>query len=257
MPLRPVILVTVFRRYHELSRNLEKTWELSGEFAVPPIVVVVWAAPEPGRMWFFRDLMAKGLVQHVIPRPLLMGDGNAANTTYPESVNLRLGLEFIRKNYEDAYVLMQAADISPNPGCYRFVERFMQDGETRAMVFHWPNNLVVNGIWHTNFFCVPANDDRYWPPVSTRDHADVLEWQWGKRLTDLQLPGLMQTSNYNQKFFNHAHESESLPVWPIIPQLHVTGVCLSVRGYKSLRQKLRDLWSWCMSRLRRFKHGKD
>ncbi|MBY0525591.1 MAG: hypothetical protein K2R98_19455 [Gemmataceae bacterium] len=249
-----MILVTVHRRYHELAHNLEKTWELAGEFAERPEVVVVWADPEVGHLWFFQELLAKGLIHHLVERPPLPCK-SVRNTTYPESHNLRLGLEFIRDHYRDAYVLTQIADIEPRPGVYKFVDKHMAVGENKAVLFHWPNPSV-SGCWHTNFFAV-ATDEAYWPPVSTTDNADVLEHQWGQKFARNSLPGVVQTNNFFNRFFLHSHLSEGQPAWPVFPQAGSCGVSLSVRGHLSWRQKVRGWLQWCSSKWRAFNNGKD
>ncbi len=96
--MQAVILLTVHRRYYELSRAIERIHELRAEFAVAPEIVVVWSQPEVSRFWFFDELLADHKIQHLVGRPALPGECASGPKTYPESYNLRLGLNFIRRS---------------------------------------------------------------------------------------------------------------------------------------------------------------
>lgn len=172
---KPVILLTLCRRYYELAKNLEKIYQLKGEFPSEPDVVLVWAQPEVGRLWFLQELLASGKLTHVIGRPQLP-DETGVSTTYPESHNLHIGLTYIRENYPpDSYVVVQASDVEPKAGVYHQINVLMQEG-ANAFAVHWANGVCCNDIWHTNFFSV-CLDPAYWPPVSEPDAADTLERQ--------------------------------------------------------------------------------
>lgn len=212
--MKPVVVITVFRRYHELLSNLKVVRELSGEFSEPPDVVVVWARPELGRVKFFDRLVRDGLVTKVISRPPLPGEGGA--TSYPESHNIRAGLEWVRDHYPagSAYALVMAADVRPNPEHgFKFVDSAMTAGNS-AVVLHWENGSVVHGIWHTNFFAVRL-DEAYWPPLARPGDGDTLEFAWGKRLRARALPGVVESHNSRGRRFAHDHVSESLPPFPV------------------------------------------
>lgn len=237
--MKPVILMTVHRRYQELASNLQRTWELAGEFKTPPEIVVVWACPEPGRQWFFDLLLRAKLIHHLLERPELPDERLSHNTTYPESFNLRLGLKFVKEHYQDCFVVVQIADICPQVDAYKFLDQYIHEEETKAIVFHWPNPSVPGGIWHTNFFCVPM-DEQYWPPISPANHPDTLEWQWGKLLSERRVPGLMKCSNPNDRYFAHKHTSDGRLPWPVLPCQSNRNIALTIcGGSKSLWQKLR------------------
>lgn len=231
--MKPVVVITVCRRYHELDDALARLAALAHEFAEPPAVVVVWARPEVGRLWYFQGLLREGRVDHLLTRPALPGEADDRPTTYPESHNIRLGLEFARKTYgPDAYAVVQTADIHPHATlCYAFADAHMQAGDG-AVVLHWQNGCVQHGIWHTNFFAVRLDDEAYWPPVSDPDHQDVLERQWGRKLSELRPPRVVESHNYNGKRFGHAHRSEHLPPWPVRPQAAAAGFALCITGHK-------------------------
>lgn len=238
-PLRPVVVFTVHRRYFELGRALENLRGQAGVFARPPAAVVVWACPEVGRLWFFQKLLREGLVDHVLTRMPLEGEGPGRPTTYPESVNIRLGLEYARERYgpDDAYAILHTADVLPRPGrAFPRVEQEMQAG-AGAVVFWWPNGMVRDHIWHTNFFAARL-DEAYWPPVSERDAGDVLEWQWGKRLMRERPPGVVQDTNTNQYWFLHEHLSEGQPPWPVEPQSGGASAGLAVSGCEPWYRRL-------------------
>ena len=258
---RCVILLTVFRRYHELSRTITRIHELKEEFVLPPEIVVVWAQPEVSRLWFFEELQQTGKIQHLLGRPKLPGEREGGSTTYPESHNLRLGLEFVRRTFpaHETYVIGQAGDILPQPDhCYRYLDSHIQNGE-QAVVLHWSNGCCTADVWHTNLFAVPL-DEAYWPPVADPDSPDVLERMWGRQLTERQLPGVVRNHNSNNKRFVHAHLSEQLESWPERTVFADVGLTLSVCGYLPW---WRRLFMWFLRRVgvsvreRVFPHEQD
>lgn len=231
--MKPVIVVTVYRRYHELAALLDRVGELAGEFAERPDVVVVWAQPEVGRLWFFQKLLADGAVQKLLTRPRLPGEAADQPTTYPESHNVRQGLEWVRANYDPAttYAVVLAADVTPNAEhLFRFVDDHMSRDDGRAVVFHWPNGCVPHHIWHTNCFAV-CLDERYWPPVLPAESGDTLEWAWGKQLRERRLHAVLESHNSRERRFVHAHRSEALPAWPVEPQAAAQSALLLISGH--------------------------
>ena len=208
--IKPVILLTVYRRYKELELSLRQIKQRIGEFKIQPDVVVVLAAPEVGHLWFFQKLQQEGLIHHLLIRPKLIGGDGVSATTYTESRNIRLGLNFIKANYshyEKFYALVQAADVNPKVGTYGMMDAFMhgeseEERNPKAFLYRWPNNCVQVDVWHTNLFCVIL-DDNYWPPISELGDQDVLEHKWGKELSSKRLPGIIKWLNYNNKYFVH------------------------------------------------------
>jgi len=238
--MKPVIVLTVCRRYYELRKNIKAIWERASEFAEPPQVVVVWARPEIGRLWLFQELMAEGLIHHVVGRPALPGEVDGVATTYPESHSLRKGLEFVREHYgENCYVIGQAADVQPKPGIYRMMDEKMREGD-KAVLFLLPTNIVHSDIWHTNFFCV-CLDENYWPPLSEQGDQDILERKWGLQLKKRALPGIFAWHNNRNKSFVHSHESENQEPELFKPQRAGVGIGLFIVGRK--RWYLR-VWDW-------------
>jgi hypothetical protein len=231
MKMKPVIVVTIHRRYWELKKNLP---EIKKRFPDSP-VVVVWACPEYSRLWFFQELLANGDIQAVVGRPPLPNESSAA-TTYPESHNLRLGLERAKRDYPDApYYVGMAADITPGLWGCEFIEQSMKDG-CKATVFYWANPIHgQGGTWHTNFFAV-AQDEDWWPPLSPPDDADVLERQWGRLLQGK--PAVSISSNANGMMFSHRHESENMDPFPIFPQHDGSSVGFAMKGHLSWYKRL-------------------
>ncbi len=251
--MTPVILLTVHRRDLELQRAIAGIKEADGlgEFAERPQIWVVWACPEPGRLWFFKELKASGLVHRVLSRPPLPGESPTSGTTYPESQNLRIGLDAIQKEWAERphYVVGQAADITPRPGIYAKIDQSMAEG-TSAYVFHWQNGCHQEDVWHTNFFAV-CGDSRYWPPLSAPEHVDTLERQWGMSLRDKKLAGVVKSSNYESKRFVHAHVSEAMPPWAVRTADECSHLPLFTCGGEVpvYVQKEKGVMSWLSSKL--------
>jgi hypothetical protein len=111
-------------------------------------------------------------------------------------------------------------------------------------LFHWNNGVAIQGVWHTNFFAVPT-EEQYWPPVSPADEQDVLEAQWGKQLNRLQPPAILKTHNNNEKRFVHRHLSEHQAPWPIFPQFGDSKASLFIVGHKSWWRRFCD---WLLRR---------
>lgn len=220
---RPIICVTVHRRYTELAQNLAASKALFAEFGdIAPQVVLIAAQPERNALSFFERLRSEGLISHLLFRPSNGLDGPV--TTYPESQNIRLALSFCKDicGPGSSYVILQAADVEPNPGTYRFVNDFMQqDGD--GVLFHWENGSARNNVWHTNFFAISLDNEASWPPIAERGDPDVLERKWGRQLDDQNYLGnWLRTHNSSEKRFKHRHlelsplpsETEPLPTHP-------------------------------------------
>jgi hypothetical protein len=204
-------------------------------------VVVVWACPEVGHLWFFDELLRTGLASHVLGRPPLPGEGGA--TSYPESHNLRLGLTYIRDNYanEVHYVIGLAADVYLQDWTLSYIHDHMKEND--CVVFHWDNGCVREGVWHTNCFGV-CLDERYWPPLSPPGHADTLERQWGMKLERERPPLVHKWHNSGQRKFIHRHENG--PVLESRPQYTQNALPL----YLESQSRLRRFFRWLKSLLR-------
>lgn len=238
--MKPVILVTVYRRYHELIQSLDHIQTLIHEFREPPDVIVVWAIPQLGHLWLMDSLIEQGKVTAVVGRPQLPDETPGAATTYPESYNLRKGLNYIKRNYEECYVIGHAADIQAMPGAYRFIDNKIHEGE-KAVLYHWANGCCREDVWHTNFFAIPL-DEEYWPPISTKQSGDVLERQWGLSIAEKKPDRVFKWHNSRNQSFLHDHISENLPEITVVPLTAEFTLNLTIKGYKTFWAKLFELF---------------
>jgi hypothetical protein len=232
--MKPIILITIYRRYRELIKCLENIHELKKEFKESPQIVVVWACPVLGNLWFFEKLIREGKINHLVLRHK---NNDGGPTTFPESLNLRLGLEFIEKNYEgqEFYVIGQACDIFPNSGTYKLVDTLLHEKE-KAVLFFWENGIARENVWHTNFFAI-SNDRNYWPPLSDKNEADTLEVQWGKQLANKNLPFYRTHNSRCLKFTESNLDQLNLA---LIPRKGDAYINLNIMGYKSLWRRIRE-----------------
>lgn len=241
MQTQPIILITIYRRYHELLRNIEQILEYSKEFHVKPDIFIVWVNPEIGRSWVFHKLLKEKKIAHVISR---LTD-NTGNISFEESRNIRHGLEFIDKHYKDYFVVVQTADVAPKAKTYGYIQKQIDEGND-AVVFHLENGVVHFDIWHTNFFAV--KNKSYWPPLSPPSDPDILEAQWGKYLVNQKLHNLAKSHNYQGKKFSHKHESEELPDIDFIPLEKDSSVNMYIKGYIPFWTRVAKVWKWLLRR---------
>lgn len=220
--------MTVYRRYHELKKSLARVHEVyDKEIGGKPLVVVVWADPEIGRLWLFQELIQLGLIYTVLSRKALPNEGSLA-TSFCESYNIRLGLEYIDKEFKGFPVIFQTADVCPKNGTYGFIYHNLKEGN-KAVLFLWENGCIRENVWHTNLFGLA--DMKYAPPLSEINHPDVLERQWGIKLTEQNLGDFTRWNNFNSKMFTHEHISEQLQDFPYKAQKDGCSLVLSVKGW--------------------------
>ena len=238
---KPIILITVHRRYYELNRTIENIEKLKEEFASPPIIVVVWACPEIGRLWFFQELLKQGKIDRLVYREATEFDNNNGPTSYPASLNIRVGLDFIKREYSlfNYYVIGHDADIVPNTGTFKYIDQEMQDFNKDGVLFFWENGIRHVDTWHTNFFAVSSNKN-YWPPISDRG-GDVLESQWGTELLNNNLRNFTVSHNSRSQKFLHIHSTETEPSFPFKPQVESEGVFIYIKGRVSIWTRLKNL----------------
>ncbi len=212
------------------------------EFAQRPDIVIIRAAPDSRMDWMFNKLKEDGFINHIIERAELPYE-RSCGTTYSESHNINIGLNYVLENYKgEAYVIVQAADIQPQVGVYKFLEKIFFLQRVNAIAFWWDNSVNRNSF-HTNFFAIKPQATEAWPPVSEYNNPDVLEVQWGNLLT--QTGGVERISNWNKKFFLEVHQSESLISSVALYLQLYSGLSLSVTGCKpqSWWNKLKGLWN--------------
>lgn len=238
--MQPIILITVFRRYFELLSSLDNIESLHGEFNKKPIIVVVWSSPEVKHLWFFQELLAQKRINHLVVRYQTPQDGIGRATTYPESLNLRLGLEFIDKEYQgwNYYVIGQAADIIVAPGTYGLINNKIQS--VKAVLFHWHNG-ISHRCWHTNFFAVAHKD--YWPPISSLDENNTLEVQWAMYLDGNNLSQFYKTHNSRELKFQHINVPQNQKIDEKLQDGVFTVNC-TLSGYKSIWYYMKQFYKW-------------
>jgi hypothetical protein len=235
----PIILITVYRRYHELQNNLLAIDEFERQLGYRPKVIIVWAAPDIGRMWFFQKLIKERKVTHVIYRP--RNESDDGPTTYSESININFGLSWIKRCYaSNHYVIFHAADILVYPKTYELINREMQSGKD-AVLFYWQNCVNAQNAWHTNMFAVSFNED-YWPPISSKENHDTLEIQWGQQLRFKQLRNVLETHNSRELKFKHSHDSEHCVAFPVYWQPYTNSVFVISYGRWTFKQRLINLY---------------
>src|SRR6266496_4138573 len=145
---KPIILMTVHRRYHEFKNALENIEKHKSEFQDIPEIVVVWAAPEIGRLWFFQELLKDKRISHLIYRAETSEDNRGRPTTYTASLNIREGLDFIKSTYSlPFYIVCNDSDIIPEPGIFNWIDKSMQS-EYDGLLFFWENGIRNQDTWH-------------------------------------------------------------------------------------------------------------
>lgn len=179
--MKPVILITLHRRYEDLIKNLERINEKIHEFAEPPDIGIIWSTPEKDMEWLIDELYNKyERIKFIIYRPKLLREGEAGGTTYPESHNIVYGLRFIRDYYgeDKAYAIVQATDAYPLREAYGEIDRTIH-ADIPAVLYYWYHNCLSVPGFSTYFFAIRLNE-KYWPPLSDCNNSDALEWQWAK-----------------------------------------------------------------------------
>lgn len=180
-PIYPFLLMTVHRRYFELIANLKRYHLLKNEFQETPTVVLVWADPIKCDEWIFNFLVDKGYVDNLLYRPFLVKD-QYINTTYPESMNINIGLKFIKNlslsRGNPAYCFMQAHDIFVYENTYAELDAHMQSW-AKGVLFDW----VHSPCYSTNIFAIRMDEsEALWPPVASPLIYDGLELLWYNKL---------------------------------------------------------------------------
>jgi hypothetical protein len=107
---------------------------------------------------------------------------------------------------------------------YGFFEHHLKT--VKAVVFHLENGCHNSGIYHTNFWAL--RDKQFWPPLAQKEDRDILELLWGNQLKARGLNNFFLSTNWANKRFIHAHQSEELPPFPVQPQSLTNGVFMII-----------------------------
>ena len=135
--MKPIILITIFNRFHELQEHIKYNNFLFNEFQEKPYVIVVWASPQQEYLWIFENLIKEGYIDKLLFRNTSEFDGGP--TTYPECLNLKVGFEYIKNNFKEGeyFIIGQTADIKVVPGTYKLIQDNILNKE--AVLFFWEN----------------------------------------------------------------------------------------------------------------------
>ena len=206
--MKPVILITLHRRYHELLNTLKNINLNTRFFKEKPSIFLIWADPEPGMYWFINQFLQNKTIEFLINRYVLPNENGKNPTTFYESQNIRLGLENVFRKYPNAYCIVQASDITIKEYGFYLIENEMNNG-ANAIVFDWQNKFNAKSF-HTNCFSV-INDKDLWPPYANIEDRDVLERLWFVQIEKNNLiKKFTVLSNNNEISFSHKHISELL-----------------------------------------------
>jgi len=235
--MKPVILITLHRRYHELHKSLKNIYDKKDFFKTEPSIVLIWADPEPSRKWFIDSLLKEKIIHHVIYRYKLPSDSGAYGTTFSESQNIRLGLENVFRLYDDCYCIVLASDICISKYGLYLIDQEMKNG-AKVVNFVWINRFISKA-WHTNCFSV-CKEKKYWPPCCDLKCTDTLERLWYNECYSYR--GITTLSNNNEIVFTHRHISEKMDAFPAKPANIKTTFNLFIKGSMTLLKRLRCIF---------------
>lgn len=210
--MQPIILVTLYRRYFELVDTINNIQRLKGEFKLAPIIVIVWADPEPDKYGLMEQFLKEGKAHYILERKKSEYDGWNKPTTPAELLQFEMGFNFIKEKFkgQDYYIVVNGADILVSDGIYGLVDKEIQTHS--AVLFFWFNGIATMDAWHTNFFAV--KDQRYLPKYEEKYAVDTLETMWGKRLVDENLRDFFKSHNSREMKFKHIHDSTHTTLFP-------------------------------------------
>lgn len=214
------------------------------EFSVKPDIIVVWGSPEHGKLWFFEDLLKQNKIQHLLIREKTPEDGILKHTTYMESLNFETAFNFITKNYQNYYIVGQAADIFVKENIYRQIDLYMQQ-KNDGVFFPKKFPTLTSAAPATNLFAVSSNF-LYFPPYQIKKKSgNVMEHNW---LLSIQDNKLKNYKMMKDGCYHHIHETEHLGQPPNRFQKIYENISLCVVGYKPLRFYVKnihkEIWLW-------------
>jgi hypothetical protein len=244
--MKPVILITLYRRYHEFCSTIENIEKNRRFFKVNPDIYVVWSSPENGKFWLFEDLIKKNIVQKLITRKSFPNENGKLPTSFFESHNIRLGLETVFRDHPDSYCIVQAADVKITEYGFDIIESEMLRGAS-AVTFIW-NNTYTSNAWSTNCFAV-SSARKFWPPFVEYDTIDVLERYWYKEFAKNNKKDYVTViGNQSDYIFTHEHRTEKLPAFLDKFIGNKDDIQLFIKGRKSLIKRIIDFWVYLLWR---------
>jgi hypothetical protein len=244
--MKPIILITLYRRYHEFCNSIENIERYKKFFKVKPDIYVIWSSPENGKLWLFEDLIKKDIIQKLITRKGFPNENGKHPTSFFESHNIRLGLETVFRDHPDSYCIVQAADVKITEYGFNVIENEMISGAS-AVTFIW-NNRFTTDAWATNCFAV-SSARKFWPPFVEYDTVDTLERYWYKEFAkNSKKDYITVLGNQSNFIFTHEHKSEKLPKFLDKFIVENESVGLFIKGQKSLIKRIYDFWVYLIGR---------
>jgi hypothetical protein len=244
--MKPIILITLYRRYHEFCNSIENIERYKKFFKVKPDIYVIWSSPENGKLWLFEDLIKKDIIQKLITRKGFPNENGKHPTSFFESHNIRLGLETVFRDHPDSYCIVQAADVKITEYGFNVIENEMISGAS-AVTFIW-NNRFTTDAWATNCFAV-SSARKFWPPFVEYDTIDTLERYWYKEFAkNSKKDYITVLGNQSNFIFTHEHKSEKLPKFLDKFIVENESVGLFIKGQKSLIKRIYDFWVYLIGR---------
>lgn len=229
---KPIILITLHRRYHELIDNVQHIYRCRIFFKHNPIIYVLWADPEISKKWILDDLKKRKLINKIIYRKTIDKTGS---TSFYESINFRKAFPIIfQENGNNSFIIVHATDTKVSPVAYKIFEKQINDGFI-ASVFKWNNDYVY--AWKTAVFAI-TNNEECWPPLLTNNHGDVLESAWPKSLTH-EIKNKIKINKYADNIlFESKNSTEYLPDFDDKQQYYNDTTCLYINGYIPLYKRI-------------------
>lgn len=244
--MKPIILITLYRRYHEFCNSIENIERYKKFFKIKPDIYVIWSSPEHGKLWLFEDLIKKNIIQKLITRKGFPNENGKLPTSFFESHNIRLGLETVFRDYPDSYCIVQAADVKITEYGFNVIENEMVSGAS-AVTFIWNNTYTLNA-WATNCFAV-SSARKFWPPFVEYDTIDTLERYWYKEFAkNNKKDHITVLGNQSNFIFTHEHKSEKLPRFLDKFINEKESVSFFIKGKKSLIKTIYDFWVYLIRR---------
>ena len=244
--MKPIILITLYRRYHEFCNSIENIERYKKFFKIKPDIYVIWSSPEHGKLWLFEDLIKKNIIQKLITRKGFPNENGKLPTSFFESHNIRLGLETVFRDYPDSYCIVQAADVKITEYGFNVIENEMISGAS-AVTFVWNNTYTLNA-WATNCFAV-SSARKFWPPFVEYDTIDTLERYWYKEFAkNNKKDHITVLGNQSNFIFTHEHKSEKLPRFLDKFINEKESVSFFIKGKKSLIKTIYDFWVYLIRR---------
>ena len=229
---KPIILITLHRRYHELIDNVQHIYRCRIFFKTAPIIYVIWADPEISKKWILYDLKKKNFIHNIIYRAKVDKQGN---TSFYESININMALPIIFKRHGDnCFVMVHATDTKVSPVVYNTFEKQINLGYW-CSVYSWSRGTIE--AWKTAVFAI-TNKKQIWPPLLENTCPDILESAWVKIIKSEDKKMIKVNSYSDSILFESNCTTETSRRFQDKPQFHQTMFFMSITGYVPLYKRI-------------------